>query len=129
MRAMEEDFLDEMVREATARNPEFPALLEAASQRLRLAGELAELRRRVGLTQQAVADRMETSQSTIARIEAGRSDVRLSTVERYASVLGRTVSIKLHPIGGSIPDSGHDWDDDPAKWVHDQRRADPRRVG
>ena len=30
---------------------------------------------------------------------------------------------------GSIPDQGHDWDDDPAKWIHDQRRADPRRVG
>jgi hypothetical protein len=30
---------------------------------------------------------------------------------------------------GSIDDHGHEWDDDVAKWVHDQRRADPRRVG
>jgi Arc/MetJ family transcription regulator len=30
---------------------------------------------------------------------------------------------------GSIPDTGHDWDDDPAAWVHEQRFADPRRVG
>ena len=30
---------------------------------------------------------------------------------------------------GSIPDTGHDWDDDPAAWVHAQRRLDPRRVG
>jgi hypothetical protein len=30
---------------------------------------------------------------------------------------------------GSISDSGHDWDEDPAAWVHEQRRADPRRVG
>lgn len=30
---------------------------------------------------------------------------------------------------GTIPDKGHDWDDDPAAWVHDQRRADPHRVG
>lgn len=30
---------------------------------------------------------------------------------------------------GSIPDTGHDWDDDPAAWVREQRRADPRRVG
>jgi hypothetical protein len=30
---------------------------------------------------------------------------------------------------GSIPDQGHDWDGDVATWVHDQRRADPRRVG
>ena len=30
---------------------------------------------------------------------------------------------------GTIPDTGHDWDDDPAAWVRDQRRADPGRVG
>jgi len=30
---------------------------------------------------------------------------------------------------GSIPDSGHEWDKDAARWVHDQRRTDERRVG
>jgi Arc/MetJ-type ribon-helix-helix transcriptional regulator len=30
---------------------------------------------------------------------------------------------------GTIPDTGHDWDRDPAAWVHDQRHGDPRRVG
>lgn len=29
----------------------------------------------------------------------------------------------------SIPDTGHDWDDDPARWVHEQRASDTRRVG
>jgi hypothetical protein len=30
---------------------------------------------------------------------------------------------------GSIPDTGHEWDLDPAGWVRDQRRGDARRVG
>jgi Arc/MetJ-type ribon-helix-helix transcriptional regulator len=30
---------------------------------------------------------------------------------------------------GSIPDTGHEWDEDPAAWVREQRFADPRRVG
>lgn len=30
---------------------------------------------------------------------------------------------------GSIPDQGHEWDEDPAAWVHEQRFADKRRVG
>jgi hypothetical protein len=30
---------------------------------------------------------------------------------------------------GSIPDRGHDWDDNPAEWVSSQRRGDERRVG
>jgi len=36
---------------------------------------------------------------------------------------------KIWSAVGSIPDTGHDWDEDPAAWVRDQRRADPRRVG
>jgi Arc/MetJ-type ribon-helix-helix transcriptional regulator len=30
---------------------------------------------------------------------------------------------------GVLADEGHDWDADPAAWVHDQRFSDPRRVG
>ncbi len=30
---------------------------------------------------------------------------------------------------GSISDTGHEWDDDPAAWVAAQRRIDPNRVG
>ena len=28
---------------------------------------------------------------------------------------------------GSVPDTGHEWDDDPAMWVRRQRRGDQRR--
>ena len=30
---------------------------------------------------------------------------------------------------GTIPDTGHEWDDGPASWVRAQRKGDPRRVG
>lgn len=30
---------------------------------------------------------------------------------------------------GTISDTGHDWDDDPAGWVRAQRQGDPRRSG
>jgi len=30
---------------------------------------------------------------------------------------------------GSIADTGHEWDEDPAAWVRAQRRTDPRRSG
>lgn len=29
---------------------------------------------------------------------------------------------------GSVADGGHEWDEDAAAWVRDQRRADGRRV-
>lgn len=30
---------------------------------------------------------------------------------------------------GVVPDTGHDWDDDPAAWVRRQRHGDARRAG
>ena len=30
---------------------------------------------------------------------------------------------------GTISDHGHEWDDDPATWVREQRSLDARRVG
>lgn len=30
---------------------------------------------------------------------------------------------------GAISDGGHEWDDDPAEWVRQQRFADPERIG
>ena len=36
---------------------------------------------------------------------------------------------KIHSAIGSISDEGHPWDEDVAKWVHDSRREDKRRVG
>jgi Arc/MetJ family transcription regulator len=30
---------------------------------------------------------------------------------------------------GAIPDSGHEWDQDPAAWVRSQRRSDVEAVG
>ena len=36
---------------------------------------------------------------------------------------------KIWSAIGSIPDHGHDWDEDPAAWVRAQRTEDPRRSG
>lgn len=30
---------------------------------------------------------------------------------------------------GTVAGEGHDWDEDPARWVAEQRRTDPGRVG
>lgn len=30
---------------------------------------------------------------------------------------------------GSIADTGHEWDEDPAGWIRGQRQGDPRRSG
>ncbi len=91
------DFLDEVVEERSARNPEFPALVEAAERRRQLLGALAERRRQREQSQTAVAAAMRSSQSSIARLETSATDARLSTLDRYAHALGYRVEYSLVP--------------------------------
>lgn len=89
------DFLDEIVEERTQRNPGFPDLVDAALRRRQLLRELAALREELGLSQTLVAARMGTSQSAVARLEAGEVDTKLSTVERFAAALGQRVEWRI----------------------------------
>jgi predicted transcriptional regulator len=59
-----------------------------SERRRALTEELVDRRRALGLSQTQVAARMGTSQSAVARLETGTSDVLMSTVDRYASALG-----------------------------------------
>jgi predicted XRE-type DNA-binding protein len=72
-----------------------------AEDRSRLVRALAEQRQAAGLSQTEVAARMGTSQSAVARLEAGPADVRASTLERYAAAVGSQITWKLSP-----PDEG-----------------------
>ena len=76
-------------------DPVFPGFREMAERRQALTEELVELRHGLGLSQTQVAARMGTSQSAVARLETGTADVLVSTVERYASALGRRLDWKL----------------------------------
>jgi transcriptional regulator with XRE-family HTH domain len=75
--------------------PVFPGFRQMSDRRRALSDELVDLRRHLGLSQTQVAARMGTSQSAVARLETGTSDVLLSTVERYASALGRRLDWTL----------------------------------
>jgi transcriptional regulator with XRE-family HTH domain len=73
----------------------FPGFDDIAARRKALAGELVILRRSAGLSQTEVAARMGTSQSAVARLEAGQGDLRVSSLERYAAALGRTLDWRI----------------------------------
>jgi len=74
----------------------FPGFAQMAKRRHALNGQLVTLRRELGLSQVEVAARMGTSQSAVARFEAGDLDVRLSTIERYAQALGATLEWRIN---------------------------------
>ena len=93
--ADEGDFLAEAITERTEGERAFGQLVDAALHRRELLRALAARRERLGLSQTTVAARMGTSQSSIARLEAGDADARLSTIERFAAAVGQTVEWRL----------------------------------
>jgi transcriptional regulator with XRE-family HTH domain len=93
----ERDFLEKIIDKRTARNPEFPRLLDAARRRRELLRSLAEQREQQERSQTAIAAAMDTSQSFIARLETTAGDAKISTVDRYAESLGFTVQYHLIP--------------------------------
>jgi ribosome-binding protein aMBF1 (putative translation factor) len=87
--------------EGSPRLPVMPGFREMALRRMsrdrgRLMRELAQRRQEAGLSQTEIAARMGTSQSAVARLEAGSADVRASTLERYAAALGTELTWTLH---------------------------------
>lgn len=111
----EKDFLDEVVAERTVQAPDFPILVDAAVRRRELLNALAAKRRSDDRSQTAVAAAMQSSQSSIARLESSATDARISTLDRYAHVLGYRIQYHLIPEGEAM---------DPAVVIHP--RADAR---
>jgi HTH-type transcriptional regulator/antitoxin HipB len=76
-------------------DPEFADGLELGYANFKIGVLLRQARETAGLTQEEVARRLHTKKSAISRIENHADDVRLSTIRRYAEVVGANVQIRL----------------------------------
>jgi transcriptional regulator with XRE-family HTH domain len=76
-------------------HPILGPMLEAMDRRERALQLLKSIRNGVEKAEEWVANRMESSQATVSRLESGEIDPHLSTVERYAVSLGMRVNWQL----------------------------------
>ncbi len=68
---------------------------DAARRRRELLRALAERRTAQGRSQTAIAAATGTSQSFVARLESTAADAKVSTLDRYAEILGYVVQYHL----------------------------------
>jgi transcriptional regulator with XRE-family HTH domain len=73
----------------------FPGFELMAGTTTDVIGALTAARAASGLSQTEVAARMGTSQSALARLESGRTDVRLSTLNRYAAAIDADIGFAV----------------------------------
>lgn len=121
---------------AAPRRARLPGFDEIAARR-DLWSTLAAHRRASGVSQDAMASRMGTTQSSVARLEAGGTDARLSTLQRYAAALDAGLSVgigadghmRVEVVAGGGPSpgstAGNRRTPDPPR--PDPDRADPNR--
>lgn len=85
------------LRQTLLRDPDVQAEYDRLGPVYELVGAMVEARHAAGLTQAQVADRMGTTQSVVARLEAARHLPTLDLATRYAEAVGRRIRIDLVP--------------------------------
>lgn len=78
--------------------PEYRKAYDALGDEFTLASALIAARARAGLTQAALARRMKTTQTAIARLEGGRIKPSTRTLERFARATGSRLKISFEPV-------------------------------
>jgi HTH-type transcriptional regulator / antitoxin HipB len=78
-----------------ASDPEFAENYDEGYQAFKFGVLLKEARKDAGLTQLDLANKSHTQKSAISRIENHSEDVKLSTLEKFASALGKKLEIRL----------------------------------
>ncbi len=86
------------LHEKWTEDPEYRQAYDALEEEFALAAAIAAARSSAGLTQEEVAQRMHTTQSNIARLEAGRSRPSTQTLEKFAQAVGARLKISFEPI-------------------------------
>ena len=82
------------------KDPDYVAAYDALEEEFALASQIIGARARANLTQAELAERMNTSQSAIARLESGRSRPSTRTLEKLAAATGSKLRIILDPADG-----------------------------
>jgi len=87
--------VDKYINSRKNRDAEFLENFEAGYENFKVGVLLKQIREKSGYTQQELANKLDTKKSAISRIENHAEDIRLSTLEKYARVLGMKLQISI----------------------------------
>jgi ribosome-binding protein aMBF1 (putative translation factor) len=85
------------------KDPDYRAAYGELEGEFALATAMIAARSRAGLTQTALARRMKTTQTVIARLEGGRAKPSTRTLERFARATGSRLKISFEPASWRRP--------------------------
>ncbi len=77
------------------RDSEFNKDYESGYQEFKIGAILRLAREEAGLTQAQLADKLNTKKTAISRMENHAEDIKISTLEKFARALGKTLRIEV----------------------------------
>lgn len=78
-------------------NPEVKKACDDLAPKYEIARALIAARVKAKMTQAEVAQKMNTTQSVVSRLEGGKSFPNLGIIYRYATATNETIDLHLHP--------------------------------
>ena len=74
---------------------DFAKNFESGYEEFKIGEMLKKARVEVGLTQEEIAQKLHTKKSAISRIENHAQDIKLSTLQNFAHILGKELRVEL----------------------------------
>jgi ribosome-binding protein aMBF1 (putative translation factor) len=87
--------LKRYIAERKKRDKLFAQRYDEGYEQFKVGALLRQARETAGLTQEELARRLKTQKTAISRIENHAEDIKLSTLERVASALGKKLEIRI----------------------------------
>ena len=87
--------LKKYMKERRKRDKEFAEGFEEGYEQFKIGVMLRQAREKAGLTQEELAHRLKTKKTSISRIENHAEDIKLSTLKRTASALGKRLQVSI----------------------------------
>ncbi len=87
--------LKKYISERKKRDKKFAEGFNEGYEQFKVGVMLRQARELAGLTQEELARRLKTKKTAISRIENHAEDIKLSTLERVATVLGKRLQVSI----------------------------------
>ena len=87
--------LDDYISKRKKKDLDFAKDFESGYEEFKIGMMIKEMRLKNGMTQEQLAEKLDTKKSVISRMENHSEDVRLSTLRKVASVFGKQLKVAM----------------------------------
>ena len=87
--------LDDYISQRKETDSEFAQNFDTGYEEFKIGMMIKEMRLESGMTQEQLAEKLETKKSVISRMENHSEDIRLSTLQKVASGFGKQLKVSM----------------------------------